>query len=272
MAILQELSFFDSNCKCTKLGNLLILCESIHEKVCASDGLAVCCPTLPCLSFTVMCSSRNRLLTGNCCSSEISQQLILLGMCNILKWFGIWFRKREHKIEVRYSLFLCHSCERASATLFLFPANHWLYPFMSASKKILQRIFLLHWCKSMLRWGCCLLRWSLIFSSSLWLLCCLSSTVHSPLGWVVHQLCLSTAWLLPQETWADCLTRGRAGCLEFWSTMQNPNCCSRQGLGGMRPSNEFCRGSGNWVSSYLPPPLICQEFLASTLNRSCNFC
>ncbi len=108
------------------------------------------------------------------------------------------------------------------------------------------------------------------FSSSLWLWCCLLLTVHSPLGWGIRQWCLSMAWLLPQGTQADCLTRGRAGCLEFWSAMQSPDCCNCQSLRGMSPSNKFCQGSRNQVSSYLSPPLLCREFLASTLNRSCN--
>ncbi len=99
-----------------------------------------------------------------------------------------------------------------------------------------------------------------------------ASTVHSLLGYGICQWCLSTAWLLPQRTQADCLTRGRAGCLEFWSATQCPDCCNRQGLLGMSQSNKFCRGSGNRVSSYLSPPLICGEFLASMLSFSCNSC
>ncbi len=43
---------------------------------------------LPCSSFVNVCSSRNYLLTGNCCSSDVSQELILLGSSNILKW--VW--------------------------------------------------------------------------------------------------------------------------------------------------------------------------------------
>ncbi len=119
-----ESSGSDSHGKNPKHENFLLFSESVLVKVTASNGLVVCFPSTPGSGFIVVCSSCNCSLTGSRCSSEVSHKLIALGSGVDSKCFGICLGKRKRKIEVSLSSFLCQSCERASATLFCFPADH----------------------------------------------------------------------------------------------------------------------------------------------------
>ena len=124
IAIPRESSFPDSHRKCAEQDDSLVSSEGVHVEISASDGLAVGCPSSPGASFAVVCSSRNCSLTGNCCSSDVSQELISLGSGDISKCVGVWFGKWWWSKKVSSSLVRCHSRERASATLLPFPANH----------------------------------------------------------------------------------------------------------------------------------------------------
>ncbi len=79
-----------------------------------------------------MCSSRIRSFTGEHCSSETSQELILLGSGDIVKCVVICCGKWRRSIEVSSLSSWCQFQERASAMLFSFPTNYWLYAFNSA--------------------------------------------------------------------------------------------------------------------------------------------
>jgi hypothetical protein len=85
------------------------------------------------LEIAIMYPSCYSLITGKSHSSEISQELILLGSGNIAKCTGICVGKRERRMLVSAASLRCHSQERTSATLFFFTGNHCLYPLMSAS-------------------------------------------------------------------------------------------------------------------------------------------
>ena len=70
------------------------------------------------------------------CSSKISQELISLGSGDILKlhWHLLWEVEKECWGE--FLVVLVPIWEKALVTLFSFPGNHWLYPFISASINI----------------------------------------------------------------------------------------------------------------------------------------
>ncbi len=99
--------------------------EDVFPKPC---GLAIFFPPSPWPSMVYVCTSLYHFCTGSFCSSEVTQQTILLGRGTILKVLGICEGTWVTRIWVSSASVLSMSRESASATLFWDPGNHWLYP------------------------------------------------------------------------------------------------------------------------------------------------
>ncbi len=266
-----ELSASDSHCKGSKHENLLLLGEAVHEDVSTSNWEAIFLPSAPSARFVVLCSSCNCLFAGKRCRSKISQELISLGRGDISKCFGICCGKWRQRIEVSLLSSRCQSQERASATLFSFPANHWLYPFIFAS------INNLAWWRaasaqlrpeSALCWICR----SLIFASIPWLWCCLSWTMRSLRFLVGRWADQSRGWWLLWGIQVNCLLLEIGDLLGSGNAKHVPDCCIPPILLGTNLNDRLCRGHKRQVDSCQSLSVLLLKFLSSTLNPSCTFC
>jgi hypothetical protein len=99
------------------------------------DGIEVLGEAIPRPSVVLVCASCNCSFTGSFSSNEVSHELISLGSGTMWKRCGSWEGQDLRGIVVSSSSVQSKSRERASATLFSRPGNHWEYSLMPSLRK-----------------------------------------------------------------------------------------------------------------------------------------
>ncbi len=101
-----KLPFMQSQGKCSKEFNLLMLCKWFEEVVVVSNELLISPPSFPCPSLLCVCSLLYYRFTGNLSSNAVSHEVISLGRGRIWKWFEICNLQKVQKCL----LGICHFC------------------------------------------------------------------------------------------------------------------------------------------------------------------